>query len=78
MTIEAIENLIKAGKKDEARKMFEAELERAKSEPDTLTVTSDGKVSFTRRGKKVELDSEGNWHPQKRPARTAKVVPPKS
>jgi hypothetical protein len=55
-------DLLKAGRIEDARKLLKAEMEYAKTAPDTLTQNRDGTATFKHRGKIVERDADGNWH----------------
>ena len=41
--------------------MLEAEKIKAEFNPDKMTQGRDGSVQFTKRGKTVEMDEDGNW-----------------
>lgn len=61
--------LLNAGKIEEARAMLEAEGINAKYEPDTGRQEKGNSVQFTKEGKSVELDGNGNWRPVDQPLR---------
>jgi len=57
--------LLKAGKVDEARAMLEAEKIKAKFAPDSITQKQGESAIFFKRGKRVEVDENGNWQLKK-------------
>jgi len=54
--------LVKAGKIDEAQAMLKAEKIKAKYSPDTIEQKTGEPARFTKKGKTVELGTDGNWH----------------
>jgi len=53
-------DLIKEGKLEEALALVEAQKPKVKYAPDKITVVK-GTARFTRKGKPVERDEDGNW-----------------
>jgi hypothetical protein len=61
VTADEFMDLLKQGKIDEARSALEVEKKKAKFSPTSMTVKSDGSVTFRRKGKRVEQDAEDIW-----------------
>lgn len=56
--------LIEQGRIEEAQGLIEAQKEKAKYAPDTITAVKGKPPRFTKKGKAVELDENGNWRPK--------------
>ena len=58
--------LFKSGQIEKARALLEKEMIKAKTAPDSVAVNKDGTGKFTRKGKEVVQDEDGNWHFKKK------------
>ena len=64
--MDAFIDLLKTGKRAEARVLLEAGSIKAKFAPDAVTQKQGEPPVFKSRGKKVELDDQGNWRLKKK------------